>query len=148
MLLRYIVHNHVNEFFLKIWPLIDPVPVIKWYQVLKRLPIWLGIFISDRKRFRLLLMRTHRWTVRRICCFINSKNNLISKMNILFSVLLTSVRRFFTGTCKTKFYQKKKARRIRLFSGVVRRRPPQFMSILYHVKLKYARVSRITQKIL
>ena len=46
------------------------------------------------------------------------------------------------------FGQKKRARRIRLFSGVVRRRPPQFITILYHTEPKYARVSGIAQKIL
>lgn len=44
--------------------------------------------------------------------------------------------------------QKKKARRIRLFSGVVRRRPPRFIAILYHTEPKYARASGIAQKIL
>ena len=46
------------------------------------------------------------------------------------------------------FGQKKRARRIRLFSGVVRRRPPQFIAILYHTEPKYTRDLGIAQKIL
>ena len=46
------------------------------------------------------------------------------------------------------FGQKKRARRIRLFSGVVRRRPPQFIAILYRTEPKYARASGIAQKML
>ena len=37
---------------------------------------------------------------------------------------------------KTK---EKRARRIRLFQGVVRRRPPQFIAIIYHMGRNYAR---------
>ena len=43
------------------------------------------------------------------------------------------------GTGKTvKKAKEKRARRIRLFQGVVRRRPPQFMFILYHMQGEYA----------
>ena len=45
------------------------------------------------------------------------------------------------------FGQKKRTRRIRLFSGVVRRRPPQFIAILYHTEPKYTRDLGIAQKI-
>ena len=45
---------------------------------------------------------------------------------------------FFSRTRK-KRTSKKRARRIRLFQGVVRRRPPQFVSIIYHTGRNYAR---------
>lgn len=39
---------------------------------------------------------------------------------------------------KNKRQKEKETRRIRLFQGVVRRRPPQFIAILYHKKRNYA----------
>ncbi len=40
-------------------------------------------------------------------------------------------------------YKEKRARRIRLFQGVVRRRPPQFIAIIYHMGGNYARNFKI-----
>nr|DAP63621.1 MAG TPA: hypothetical protein [Caudoviricetes sp.] len=39
----------------------------------------------------------------------------------------------------SKKTKEKRARRIRLFQGVVRRRPPQFIAIIYHTGRNYAR---------
>ena len=44
------------------------------------------------------------------------------------------------GVEKSKMSQyEKRARRIRLFQGVVRRRPPQFIVIIYYTGQNYAR---------
>ena len=44
------------------------------------------------------------------------------------------------GTGKTVKDKRKRARRIRLFQGVVRRRPPLFIAIIYHTGRNYATV--------
>lgn len=61
---------------------------------------------------------------------ILSQKKLMAK---LLKEVVPEVKQYSVEEIETLNYQKtKRARRIRLFQGVVRRRPPQFAATIYH----------------
>lgn len=70
----------------------------------------------------------------------SSREDAIPFQGIFFCIRRAKCGKFrFLPSFSNGKRKEKRARRIRLFQGVVRRRPPQFMSTIYHTGRNYAR---------